>query len=281
MITNFNDLLRNRVTEEFNSDIKLQTLGIVDFFYSLSEENQTNLLRLALADFYKISYYSNNRPHSLFNLKTEDIIDYCIVDVGSTIDVLKSIKTFNDMDYISKSLILETLEISNQDNIITSIYKFHNLDKLTYQIIDDIELYKEYYKNYLDANKENPNRIKTISDYISYRIIELKKIDYNKYQKYVLEFIKVYYKWKNFIKNHDGEYLLNSCDFKYIDIIENLSLEQLLEKVESSFSLLFTLVSEYLHYTTSKLEIKEEIVDNYFINETDNKIKEKLNKTKS
>jgi len=274
MIANFNDLLRKKVTDEFNFDIKSQELGIVDFFYSLKEEQQITLLKLALADFYKISYYTNNKPHAIFNINIEDTINYCIVDVGSAIDVLKSIKSFNDMDYVSKCLILEMLE--SQDNIITSIYKFHNLDKLTYQIIDDIELYKEYYINYLEINKENPNRIKIISDFISYRFLELKKIDYIKYQKYILECIKVYYKWKNFIKDHEGKYLLNKIDFKYLEIIENLSLTELLEKVNSSFNLLFTLVSEYLHYTTSKLEIKEEIVDNYFMTKTDTKIREKL-----
>lgn len=275
MITNFNDLLRKKVTDEFNSDIKTQELGIVDFFYSLKEEDQITLLRLALVDFYKISYYTNHKQHPIFNTNIENTIDYCIVDVGSAIDVLKSIKSFNDMDYVSKCLILEMVE--KEDNVITSIYKFHKLDKLTYQIIDDIDLYKEYYINYLEVNKENPNRIKIISDFISYRFIELRKTDPIKYEKYILECVKVYYKWKNFIKNHEGEYLLNKIDFNYLEIIENLSLTELTQKINSNFNLLFTLVSEYLHYTTEKLEIKEEIVDNYFIEKTDNKIKEKLN----
>ena len=152
----------------------------------------------------------------------------------------------------------------------------HDLDKLTYKIIDGLENYKEYYKNYLEVNKANPNRIKNISEFISYKVLELKKTDYNKYEKYILEFIKVYYKWKNFIKKHDGEHLLNSWDIKYLEGIEHIPLDQLLDEIGSSFQFLFTLVSEYMHYTTEKLEIKEEIIDNYFYKESSNELKEKL-----
>ena len=171
---------------------------------------------------------------------------------------------------------METLENCNQDDNIRLIYKMHDLDKLTYQIIDDIDSYKEYYKNYLDYNKDKPNRMETIGEFITYRILELINVNHKKYQRYILEFIKVYYKWKKFIKMHDGEHLLNDFDFEYLTIIENESLDTLLNETKINFKFLFTLVTEYLHYTTEKMEIKEEIIDDYFIKESSKELKEKL-----
>ena len=273
MITNLNDLLRNKISTKLSNKEQFE---IIEYFYSLTEDEQANILRLALADFYKIYYYSNRKIHGLFKLKIEDVIDYCIVDVGSAIYVLDAIKVFNDMDYVSKCLIMETLENYDQDNNVRSVYKLHDLDKLTYQIVDDIENYKEYYKNYLEYNKEKPNRISVIGEFISYRMLELIKINPKKYQKYILEFIKEYYKWKNFIKMHVGKHLLNNFDFDYLDKIENNSLDELLNLSQKDFDFLFTLVIEYLHYTTEKMEIKEEIVDDYFIKGSSNELKEKL-----
>ena len=273
MITNFNDLLRNKISNKLSDK---DGIGIIEYFYSLGEEEQSNLLRLALADFYKINYYSNRKIHDLFKFNIGDVIEFCIVDVGSAIDVLEAMKVFGDMDYVSKCLVMQTLETYGQDDNVRSIYKFHDLDKLTYQIVDDVESYKEYYKNYLDVNKNKPNRITAIGEFISYRMLDLINTNYNKYQRNVLEFIKVYYKWKNFIKMHEGKYLLNDFDFTYLEKIENNSLDIIFNDTQTDFKFLFTLVTEYLHYTTEKMEIKEEIINNYFIKESSNELKEKL-----
>lgn len=276
MLTNYNDILRKKISEGLKYNEELCIIEAIEFFNTLSYNEQENILRLALADFYKLNYYSTNEIHDIFKTKIEDIIDEYIIDQNFVIQLMQSIKQFNDMDYVSKCIIMETMQNNNQDYNIISIFPSHILDKLTYQIVDNIENYKEYYKNYIEVNKNNPKCIETITHFIIIRILELKKNDYNKYQKYILEFIKVYYKWKNFIRKHDGQYILNKCDFDYLNKIETYSIDNLNNEIEHNFEFLFTLVLEYFHYSISKLEIKEEIVDKYFEISSDNKIKEKL-----
>ena len=275
MVANYNDLIRKQISYCFDRNEDADE-NIISYFYSLSDEKQEFIMRLALADLYKLNYYMDGTVSDLFKIQINQLVDKCIVDVGLAIDLLEAAKAFNDMDYVSKTLLLEVMEDNDQDKNITSIYKYHTLDKLTYRIVDDIENYKEYYKEYLEVNKDKADRIKTITNYISYRMTDLKQEDENKYKKYILEFIKVYYKWKNFIKNHDGEYLLNKNDFIYLDIITSKSIEEIFTYIEEHFDFLFTIVGEYLHYKTQKIEIKEEIIEEYFNSSSSEKIKNKL-----
>lgn len=275
MINNYNDLLRKQISY-YLSKKEDNNGNIMDYFFSLNDENQELIMRLALADLYKLNYYMDGTVSDLFKIPTNELVDKCIVDVGLAIDVLEALKIFNEMDYVSKTLLLEVMEEHDQDRIISSIYKFHMLDKFTYVIVDTLENYKEYYKEYLEINKDKQNRIVTITEYISYRLISLKFEDENKYKKYILELIKVYYKWKNFIKNHDGQYLLNKNDFIYLDIVNSKSIDEIFTYIEDNFDFLFTIVGDYLHYNTQKLEIKEEIVDEYFNFSSSEKIKNKL-----
>jgi hypothetical protein len=274
MVANYNDLLRKQISECFNNNE--DTDSILGFFYNLNNDEQQIIIRLALSDIYKLSYYIDGKPSELFKYPIQDVIDKCITDVGLVIDLMLSSKLFNDMDYVSKTLLLETMEENDQDKNIISIYKLHILDKFTYIIVDDIENYKKYYKEYLDVNKDKPNKISTITEYISYRILNLKYEDTTKYKKYILEFIKVFYKWKNFIQNHEGKYLLNKSDIIYLDIINSKSLLEIFEYIENDFDFLFTIVGDYLHYKTQKIEIKEEIVDEYLISSSSEKLKQKL-----
>ena len=275
MVANYNDLLRRKISYHLSKKEDPDE-NIISYFYCLTDEEQEILMRLALADLYKIQYYNKGEVPNLFQVPIDQLIDKCIVDVGLAIDLLEAAKAFNDMDYVSKTLLLETMEDNDQDRNISSVYKFHTLDKLTYRIIDNIDNYKEYYKEYLEVNKEVPNRISTITNYISYRVLDLKSENQNKYKKYVLEFIKTYYKWKNFIKNHDGEYLLNKNDFIYLDIVNSKSIDEIFTYIEENFDFLFTIVGEYLHYKTQKIEIKEEIIEEYFNSSSSEKIKNKL-----
>lgn len=274
MVANYNDLLRKKISDYFNNSE--DTDGILDFFYNLDDVGQETVIRLALSDIYKLNYYMDGEAPNLFKIPVDQLVDKCIVDVGLVVDVLSGSKMFNDMDYVSKTLLLETMEDNDQDKNIENIYKFHVLDKITYRIIDDIECYKEYYKEYLEVNKDKTDRIFTITNYITYRMIDLKYEDEIKYKKYILEFIKVYYKWKYFIKNHEGKYLLNKNDVIYLDIIESKSIEEIFIYVEDNSDFLINIVGEYLYYKTQKVEIKEDVIDNYFNTSSSEDLKQKL-----
>ena len=54
MITNFNDLLRNKISTKLSNKEEFE---IIEYFYSFTEEEQSNILRLALADFYNFKLF--------------------------------------------------------------------------------------------------------------------------------------------------------------------------------------------------------------------------------
>ena len=180
------------------------------------------------------------------------------------------------MDYFSKSLLMEDMENKGVDFNISSISKNHILDRITYKILDELNLYQAYYKDFIIKNSDNIISKDLIIDYLSLRIYDLKDKNNKKYQQILLEIIKVYYKWRKFINNHEGEYLINKEDFIYIDKIENLSVEELFNNIDEDYDFLNTMLADYLHYKTEKIEIKEELVDNYLYETSDEKIKIKL-----
>ena len=69
---------------------------------------------------------------------------------------------------------------------------------------------------------------------------------------------------------------LNKEDFKYLSLIEKENIENLLKLLEQDYEFLYTLVGEYLHYATSKLEINEKIVDDFLVVMSDKSLKKKL-----
>ena len=180
------------------------------------------------------------------------------------------------MDYVSKFLLLEYMTENNQDQELFSINKLHSIDKITYQIVDDMNYYEKYYKEYLEINKDKTDRIKIISEYIGYRLLGIKYENPIIYQRYILECIKTYYKWKNFMKNHEGKYLLNKYDLEYLKKIEDFNIEDLINELEYDFDFYVTVVGEHLYYKTQKIEIKEEIIDKYYNNTSSNNVKKKL-----
>lgn len=274
MVFNYNDLLRRKISDCFNDNENVYE--ILDFFNNLTEGYQQLIIELALTDLYKLSYYIDGKPSKLCEYSIQEVIEKCTIDTGLIIDLMLSVKLFNEMDYVSKTLLMEVIEQNGHDRNVFSISKLHLLDKITYVIIDDIENYKQYYKEYLDINKDKSNKISIITEYISYRVLNLKYEDPNKYKKYIIEFIKVFYKWKKFIKHHEGEYLLNKSDIIYLDIIDSKSLLEIFEYIENNFDFLFTIIGEYLHYKTQKIEIKEEIVDEYLNSSSSDNLKQKL-----
>ena len=65
-------------------------------------------------------------------------------------------------------------------------------------------------------------------------------------------------------------------DFKYINIIEKEEFESVLKILDNDYEFLYTIVGEFLHYTTSKLEINEKLVDKHLIDSTRKEFKKKL-----
>lgn len=268
MISNLNDITRENI-------FSMEILDFIDYFRSLKTDEQEKILRLLLIDYYKINFHDQNKLN-ISNENVDSILLSCLDNSRILYEIVELAKRFYSLDYFSRTLLIEEMEMHNKDKLLSSICKAHFLDKFTYKIVDDIDLYKEYYLGYMKTNEKDIYCKNLIINYFCLRVLELKYTDLDKYKKYILEFIKVYYKWKKFIKEHEGMYLLNIEDFLYIEKIETENVDKLYNYVENSSDFFRTIVSEFLHYTTSKLEVKESIVDKYLNDTTNEAVKTKL-----
>lgn len=263
----YNDVLRRNICKENIEDS-------IMYFESLPYENKETMLDLMLLDYYKLEYMCNKNYPDLFELSKEEIYKKCIYDTEILVDLLEATYAFNNISFCNKCIIMDQMHYYNQDRSLIKISKLHLLDKFTYIIKDDLDSYKEYYIDF--KNKTKIDLLDSFVYLLSLRFYKTKDIDINKYKKNILEILKVYYKWKNFIKSHDGEYLLNPEDKNYIKNIEEKELDMLLELIDNDECFFTYILGEYLHYTTSNLEIKEEVVDNYLSITASKKLKKKF-----
>lgn len=268
MLSNLNDVYRNKI---YNKDF----IEFVEYFNSLDIDTQEKVLRLILMDNYKINCF-NNKYIKIDGESIDSILMSCLDNAKILKEILKDAKCFYGMDYFSKSLLLEDMKNRELDSKINDICRNHMLDVLTYHILDELDLYQEYYKDFMIKNRGNIFSQNLLIDYLSLRVLDLKNKNNKKYEKFLLEFIKVYYKWRKFINDHEGEYLMNDEDFIYVDKIEKLNIEELFNQIENDYDFLNLILGDYLHYKTQKIEVSEELVDKYLNESCDEKIKIKL-----
>lgn len=268
MIFNLNDVYRDKI---YNSDM----IEMYECFSLLDEDKQEILLRLILMDKYKVNCFENKK----INLDVDSIdtiLTSCLDEAKVFIEILMEAKKFYGLDYFSRCLLLEDMENKGLDSNLIRISKTHILDKLTYKIIDELNFYQEYYKGFMIKNNRDALSQNLIIDCLSLRVLDLKYDNKEKYEKFLLEIIKVYYKWKKFINDHEGEYLLNGVDYGYMDKIEKLNIDELFKDIEKDYGFLNEILGDYLHYKTEKIEVSECLVDNYLYESCDEKIKTKL-----
>lgn len=268
MLSNLNDVYRKKI---YSKDF----IELFDYFNSMDIDSQEVLLRFILMDNYKINCFNNNKI-KINNNSIDSILMSCLDNAKIFKELLKQSKGFYEMDYFSKSLLLEDMENRGLDSEIIQISKNHILDKLTYKILDELNLYKDYYKDFMVKNKNNEFGQNLLIDYLSLRVLDLKDKDNKKYKEFLFEFIKVYYKWRKFINDHEGEYLLNGVDYIYMDKIEKLNIDELFNDIEMDYDFLNIILGDYLHYKTQDIEVSEELVDDYLEETCDEKIKTKL-----
>lgn len=268
MLSNINDAYREKI---YNKDF----IELFDYFNSINTYDQEKLLRFILMDNYKINCFYGNKI-KIDNDSIDSILMSCLDNANIFKSLLSQAKQFKEMDYFSKCLLLEDIENKGLNSKVASICKTHLLDKLTYKLLDELNLYQEYYKDFMIKNKKNTFGQNLLIDYLSLRVLDLRDKDNKKYEEFILEFMKVYYKWRKFINDHEGEYLLNGVDYIYMDKIEKFSIEELYNDIEKDYDFLNLIIGDYLHYKTEKIEVSEELVDNYFYETCDEKIKTKL-----
>jgi len=263
----YNDILRKNICKTNLEDS-------IIYFESLSYEAKEKVIDIMLLDYYKLQFSLKKECSELFECSKDELYKKCIYEVDLLVDLLEATYRFNNMSFFNKCTILEEMNFYNQDIKLMKISKMHLLDKITYQITDELDSYKEYYSDFKEKTSTELTNLFVFI--LSLRIKNMKKIDLIKYKKNILEILKVYYKWKLFIKDHDGEYLLNPEDKAYINIIEYNDIDTLLNLLEENVSFLPHILGEYLHYTTENIEIKEDIVDEHLSKNASKTLKKKF-----
>lgn len=274
MVSSVNDKIRKNIINETSIPITLFNIEQLDI------DESREVIKLFISDYYKINFFENilhgeSDSLNIFNKPIESLVDDCLKNREFLIEIMESAAIFNSLDAIAKIIIMEQLESYGKDDILIKISKLHVFDKIAYNFSYDLESFKYYYNDYKN-NSTKVEKNTNVSIFIANKIIEYKKENYNKYKKFILEFVKEYYKWNIFIKENGDKNSLYNEDYLYLEIIKFNSIENLINYIESDFNFLVTLIENYLYYSTGDKDISKPIVNEYYYNNVDKEIQKKL-----
>lgn len=258
MLTTINDKFRDKI-------YTMKDPEVYKFMLESDLDTLEYVMGLLMSDMYKMefanSYFKGNKlsinymEECVDEFQNEILNDF--VFLGSAI---AATKRFRDLSLVSKSIMIDDLELTDKDKLLCRMFPYHVYDKFAYKFQNNLDTYILYYKNFLEKN----NRIKSIIDYFLDKLKELKVINYEKYSNFMLEFIKSYYIYN----------CSNKKDF-YIEKIANESLNDLITSSTINEGFVIEILATYLNYNILNEEKKEKI-DEEFKNNADEKIKKKL-----
>lgn len=268
MIKNLNDMYRDKISSQ--NDIS----STLSYLSTLRKEKLDYVFGILLTDLYKLSFYTNPIQSNKIILEYFEKYDakYIKENLNSFKDLLENAIYatifFNDMDLINKILVMEQIKDEKKDNILFGLNKFHILDKITYSFAYDLDIFKDLYIDFISKEKD---RGELVADFLIDRLDNLKIINYEKYRNFILEFIKVYYKYG--IYNEASSNNIES--YSYLKVIKNNSLKELYHRIEMDYKFMFDILEEYLKYSIINKDTKVDI-NNYFYTNTDQEIQKKL-----
>ena len=270
MVTSINDKIRDNIINEYSKELTMLNLE------NLNSDTYDQVISLFLLDYYKINFFMGNFNFiDDLNDTKENIIERTLTDNEFLTSIVESSIIFKELCISSKIILLEDLEKLGQDDILMQISKLHLLDKISYKFDYDLDSFKEYYIDYKNKYNKHPERI-DISYFIASNLINYKDIRYNEFQKMVLEFIKVYYKWNIFVRDNCPENSLYKEDYIYLEMIRLNKLNVLIEYIGQNVDFLTSIIESYLFVTTGEKDISEQIVDDYFYKTVDEETQKKL-----
>jgi len=258
MIKNINDIVRQEICKNMSDR------EFIVYLNNLNNQKLHYVIDLIISDFYKINFYNNFISINDMNIKTvNQIKKECLECYELLILIYETMIQFKDLDLINKSLIMEKIEKQDKEEFFSYINKFYVLDKISYNFLYDLEYFKFYYMDYIKINK----RMTNISNkFFLNKMIDLKTINYDKYYSFVLEFIRVYYKWNLFFnKNSD-------C----LEKINKTSLKDLFTELDLNDKFLLSIINGYLYYSLKNTEISENEVNDFFFKNTNLNLQKKL-----
>ena len=240
-----------------------------------NDSKSSYLLGLLISDLYKMSYYYGLADKSCADIaeRIEQLVLYGGYDNFKlfklcSIECITSAVDYNKLSLVDKNMLFEELENADKGQILNQINSFHFLDKMSCSFVQDLSVYEEFYKDYVEKNKDEEN---IVIEFLIRKLVELKSINYKKYKEFILEFIKTYYKCAlyDLKPNHVSQRL-------YIKEIESTSLKHLYEKADKNYNFLYAILRQYLRYSNSEVHKKNDVNDYFNIN-SDKGIQKKLN----
>lgn len=274
MICSINDKVREEI-------FKLDINDIDSYFDNLTEEKRDFVFRILLSDLCKMDFYEeffHDRENDclIFRHTPEELIKMFKQDKELLSLLVNTSVVFHKSDMLQKIMIMDQIEFTNKDKYFSEINKFHFLDKISYEFEYNLEAFKIYYLDYLKVNMNVISNQDTVSQYIAMKILDLKNTDCNKYRKFILEFIKVYYKWNLFQKDHELKEPRTKEDYDYLGVVQKSSMKKILNDLDNDYKFLATIIRNYLYFSTVGAKEKENEVETYFIENTDLKVQKKL-----
>lgn len=270
MVTSINDEIRKKVINEYSKELTLLNLE------NLSSDTYDEVISLFLLDYYKINFVMHDFYNlNVFNDTKENIIKRTLTDNEFLFSIIESSIIFKELCTTSKITLLEELSDMGQDDVLMSISKLHLLDKISYNFNYDLNSFKEYYEDYKIKNKNHPRKT-DVSFCIATKLVDYKDLNYEEFQKMVLEFMKVYYKLNIFVRDNCPKNSLYKEDYFYLEMIRLNKLGTLIEYIGENINFLTSIIDGYLFFTTGSKEISQEIVDDYFYKTADEETQKKL-----
>ncbi len=270
MFTSINDKIRENIINMNSKELTMLNLE------RLNSDTYDEVISLFLLDHYKINFFLENFDYlDDFNDTKDNIIERTLKDEEFLSSIIESSIIFNKLCVTSKITMLEELQNMGQDETLMQISKLHLLDKISYSFDYNLESFKEYYNDYKNKNKKQPRKV-DVSYFIATKLINYKDIRYNEFQKMVLEFLKVYYKWNIFVRDNCPKSSLEKQDYFYLEMIRLNKIGILTEYIGENVDFLTSIIDSYLFYITTSKEISKEIVDDYFYKTVDQDTQKKL-----
>ena len=252
MISNLNDVYRDKILNK-----KIDSLSSGELRYAV-DIMISDLYKMLLSEFSKGDSECEYIERNFNYLKKVIVYDKDLLTCA-----VKASKRFRNMCLIDKSILMKNISILNKDNVLTSINKYHILDRIVYSFRNDLDYFVLIFKDYMD--RYGILKIDNAIGFIINSISELKTINYDKYEKMILEFIKCYYKASVYERNI-GLKFYNV--FIYSEIIEKLSLKDIYNEIDRNNSFLSTITINYLMYNVSDKRFINEIESYFKLNAT-------------
>lgn len=275
--------INDKIREYILGDKKLNI--IFKKINNLDNKTKEYVLRLLLSDYFKINYinYINtgiSNKLSIFNNTIEHNLNMCMQNNSFLLLVLSDANCFFTNSLLNKIMIIEKMDKRNLDQKLTYINKFHFLDKFSYKFSYDLEDLKKYYIDSINSENDPLSEHNTTSTIILNKITKLEYRNTDMYEEYIMEFIREYCKWNFYRKNNLKIKPKFEDNYNYLDNIYNCSIDALLYFASKDHKFLFTLISNYLYYTSLPNTNEKELVDKYFKEHASTEVQKKLNKIK-